>query len=148
MKLLALSVCLLATIMITRASNLENLATHGEEPSKASTLKQECYDETHLTSEELISQEEMKNNTYKLNPEKARKNGCFAACILQKRELIVDGVIQKEKLYAKEAHANLRPDVRAAIYRAVDRCVKEVETNPDLCDKSLELLVCFWKSFH
>uniref|UniRef100_A0A348G653 Pheromone-binding protein Gp-9 n=1 Tax=Odontomachus monticola TaxID=613454 RepID=A0A348G653_ODOMO len=145
MKLLALSVCLLATIITTHASTIAETALHGAVLSPEEIQK--CYDDAHLTTDELITDDEIKHDTYNLNADRARKNGCFAACILQKRGLIVDSEIQKDKLYAKEAHANLRPDVRAAIYTAVDRCVKKVETNPDVCDKSVELLACLWKGF-
>lgn len=42
---------------------------------------------------------------------------------------IVDTVIQKDKLYGEEAHANLHHDVRAAIYTAVNECVAEGKYN-------------------
>lgn len=52
-------------------------------------------------------------------------------------------MIQKDKLYAKEAHANLRPDVRAAIYAAVDRCVKEGKYKQKLFHINLIFLILF-----
>ncbi|XP_014467298.1 PREDICTED: pheromone-binding protein Gp-9-like [Dinoponera quadriceps] len=145
MKLLVLSVCLLATVMITSANTVANLALHGSKLSPEEV--QQCYESTNLKEDELITYDEIKNGTYVQNPERATKNGCFSACILEKRELIVNGEIQKDKLYAKEAHANLNHDVRGAIHAAVNRCVEEVKTNPDLCDKSLSLLVCLSKKF-
>ncbi|XP_011145646.1 pheromone-binding protein Gp-9-like [Harpegnathos saltator] len=145
MKLLILSVCLLATVMISHAYTIGNAALHGAKLSRAEI--QACYRSANMTEDELITKDEIKDGTYNQDAERAKKNGCFSACVLQKRNLIVGTEIQKDKLYGKEAHVNVPQDVQDAIYATVDRCVKEVKTNPDLCEKSLQLLVCLSKDF-
>ncbi|EFN60219.1 hypothetical protein EAG_03191 [Camponotus floridanus] len=139
MKLLALLVCLMA-IAITYANTIADIALHGGLLSAADL--QQCYENANLA-------EEIKDGSYKNpeNAEKAKKNGCFTLCILEKRGLIVDSEIQKNKLYGKSAHANLNQATQAKIYATVDRCTEQVKTVTDMCDKSLDLLTCLWKDF-
>ncbi|XP_011875636.1 PREDICTED: pheromone-binding protein Gp-9-like [Vollenhovia emeryi] len=147
MKFLALSVCLMATAIVVYADTIKDIALHGGSLSTADL--QECYNNANLAEADLITNTEIKDESYKNpgNEEKARKNGCFTLCILQKREQIVGSEIQKNKLYGKSAHAHLNPGTQAIIYATVDRCVEQVKTNPDMCDKSLDLLTCLWKDF-
>nr|ADX36422.1 putative odorant binding protein precursor [Nylanderia nr. pubens LZ-2010]ADX36427.1 putative odorant binding protein [Nylanderia nr. pubens LZ-2010]AEG74452.1 putative odorant-binding protein precursor [Nylanderia nr. pubens LZ-2011] len=147
MKFLALFVWLMAIVMIAYANTIADTALHGES-LPAADLEQ-CYERANLVEADLITNAEIKDGSYK-NPEnaqKAKKNGCFVLCILEKRGLIVDSEIQKDKLYGKSAHAHLNQATQAKIYATVDRCIEQVKTKPDMCDKSLDLLTCLWKDF-
>ncbi|XP_072754114.1 pheromone-binding protein Gp-9-like [Anoplolepis gracilipes] len=147
MKFLALLVCLMAIVMIAYADTIADEALHGG--SLSATDVQQCYESADLTEAGLITNTEIKDGSYKNpeNAEKTKKNGCFTLCILEKRGLIVDSEIQKDKLYGKDAHAHLNQATQAKIYATVDRCTEQVKTKLDLCDKSLELLTCLWKDF-
>ncbi|XP_071579502.1 pheromone-binding protein Gp-9-like [Temnothorax nylanderi] len=147
MRFFALSVCLIATAIVVYADTIADIALHGGVLSTADL--QECYNNANLAETDLITNAEIKDGSYKNpeNQEKARKNGCFTLCILRKRGQIVDSEIQKDKLYGKSAHAHLNPGTQAKIYATVDRCVEQVKTKPDMCDKSLDLLTCLWKDF-
>ncbi|GAB1869264.1 Pheromone-binding protein Gp-9 [Camponotus japonicus] len=147
MKLLALLVCLMAIAMIAYADTIADAALHGGLLPAADL--QQCYENANLAEADLITNAEIKDGSYKNpeNAEKAKKNGCFTLCILEKRGLIVDSEIQKNKLFGKSAHAHLNQATQAKIYATVDRCTEQVKTVPDMCDKSLDLLTCLWKSF-
>ncbi|KAL6438856.1 hypothetical protein ACFW04_003736 [Cataglyphis niger] len=147
MKFFALFVCLMAIAMAAYADTIADVALHGGVLS--ATDLQQCYDRANLIEADLITNAEIKDGSYKNpeNAEKATKNGCFTLCILEKRGLIVDSVIQKDKLYGKSAHAQLNQATQAKIYATVDRCIEQVKTKSDMCDKSLDLLTCLWKDF-
>ncbi|XP_012215201.1 pheromone-binding protein Gp-9 isoform X2 [Linepithema humile] len=146
-KSFALLVCLMATAVVANASTIADAALHGG--SLSTEDLQQCYENANLAETDLITNVEIKNGSYKNpeNEEKTRKNGCFTLCILQKRGIITESEIQKDKLYGKSAHAHLNPGTQAAIYATVHRCVEQVKTKPDMCDKSLDLLICLWKDF-
>lgn len=146
-KFFGLLVCLMATTMVAHASTIADAVLHGSSLSTEDV--QQCYDSANLAETDLLTNVEMKDGSYKNseNEQRARKNGCFVLCILQKKGIIVESEIQKEKLYGKSAHAHLNPATQAAIYSAVDRCVEQVKTKPDMCDKSLDLMTCLWKDF-
>ncbi|CAL1674300.1 unnamed protein product [Lasius platythorax] len=147
MKFLALIVCLMPIAMIAYAGTIADVASHGGLLSVEDL--QQCYESVNLAEADLITNAEIKDGSYKNpeNAEKAKKNGCFTLCILEKRGLIIDSEIQKNKLYGKSAHAQLNQATQAKIYATVDRCVEQVKTKPDMCDKSLDLLTCLWKNF-
>ncbi|XP_011644386.1 pheromone-binding protein Gp-9-like [Pogonomyrmex barbatus] len=88
MKFLILSICLMATAMMVYAGTIADTALHGGTLSSEDV--QACYDNSKLEEADLITYAEIKDGSYNNseNAEKARKNGCFTLCILQKRGMV------------------------------------------------------------
>ncbi|XP_011875637.1 PREDICTED: uncharacterized protein LOC105566332 [Vollenhovia emeryi] len=145
MKLFELLICLMAIAMVAYANTIADIALYGGSLSTADL--QQCYEFANLTEADVITHAEIKDGSYKNseNAEKLKKSGCLTLCILRKRGQIIDSEIQTNKLYGKLANALLKPGMQAEMYATINRCVDQVKTTPDMCDKSFNLLTCIWK---
>ncbi|XP_020284493.1 pheromone-binding protein Gp-9-like [Pseudomyrmex gracilis] len=151
MKSLTFLVCLIATLLVVYTDRCDGTSTFANVVHHIARLpaadQQQCYESASLTEAELLNKTEVTDGSYKNpeNEERARKNGCYAKCMLEKRGMIVDTEIQTEKLKGTRAHQGLPAEVQKQISDTVDHCVDQVKTINEMCDKILELMVCFWK---
>ncbi|KAL0108293.1 hypothetical protein PUN28_015084 [Cardiocondyla obscurior] len=148
MKFFELFVCVMAIATIALAktnATVTNLALYSSALSDADL--QQCYTSANLTEANVIKLEEIKDESYKKaeNTDRTKKSGCLILCILRKRGQIVDSEIQKKKFYSKIASAFLSVTTQVEMSTKIDNCINQVQTYPDMCDKSFNLITCIWK---